>query len=150
LWAAHDASSDEILRGLETSSVIDDEFSVFWMFVDALARGQSGAAWVGACLELCLQGRVAGRIHAHAFISVDPSTIGGPVTPSPLTLRKSNMIYQNMQPHVRGLDVRGRRRGFAALFAAGMYYVLARKKGQLRVRGNVRPFQDGVVFSRLG
>jgi len=111
----------------------------FYRWVDAV-RLKLGLAMIGACFEVAPASSVRGRVHAHAFLSVD---IGDSLWAADGTFEcrpfvAADFEYQRCRVHLQPLLIAGRRRTkrFVAAVGIGMYYVLARKEGQLRSRGN--------------
>ena len=120
---------------------IDDAFDEFCNFVDDL-RKKAGYAWWGACMEMCMHGDYAARIHLHAFMSIDPGRTQNVMRLTPPSLPAASLIYDGIAPNARPVTMTGRRRNMEVAFSGGMYYVLSDKVGSLRVRGNKGLFLD--------
>ena len=130
-----------LLERLKQLQMVDDAFDDFCAFVDDL-RQKAGYAWWGACMELCMHGDYAARIHLHAFLSIDPARSGNLKAMTPPSLPIQACLYDGVAPSCRPVKLTGRSRNMEMAFSGGMYYVLCDKIGSMRVRGNKALFLE--------
>ena len=138
---AQGLSGEALVERIKQLQMIDDAFDDFCEFVLAL-RQKAGYAWWGACMEMCMQGDYAARIHLHAFVSIDPGRTQNVMRLTPPSLPAASLIYDGIAPSARPVTMTGRRRNMEVAFSGGMYYVLSDKVGSLRVRGNKALFLE--------
>ena len=141
-WIAAWVTSGQLRAELGGCVEVDSAFDEFWTFVQSLRRPDAPLDWVGCCFEVCMESRVRGRIHAHAYISLDPVRMAGGNEVSPVELTLGELRWRKISPHVVPLSMRMKSRPNFQAAATGYYYVTANKASQIRVRGNQRLFQE--------
>ncbi len=138
---AQGLEGEALVERLKQLALVDDAFDDFCAFVNDL-RQKAGYAWWGACMEMCMHGDYAARIHLHAFMSIDPGRTQNVMRLTPPSLPAASLIYGGIAPNARPVTMTGRRRNMEVAFSGGMYYVLSEKVGSLRVRGNKALFLE--------
>lgn len=141
-WIACWVTSAQLRDQLGKLRQVDDAFEDFWRFISSLRKKGRPFEWIGCCFEVCMESRVRGRIHAHAYVSVDPLRMSGSNEMCPVEISTAELRWRNVAPHVVPLGLRSKARPNFNAAATGYYYVTAQKDTQIRVRGNQRLWQD--------
>jgi hypothetical protein len=137
-----------LARILREWPVLDEHFDAFYEWIDRV-RSSLHLPMIGVCFEVASCQTIFARVHAHAFLSMDAGDAlwsGNDALPPARRFVAECLSYQQSRVHLRPL-VFGRKRQVQRIMSAistGMYYVLARKEGQLRSRGN-RSIEDSCV-----
>ena len=66
-WIASWVTSAQLRTELGQCCEVDAAFDEFWRFIRSLRRPDRPLEWIGCCFEVCMESRVRGRIHAHAY-----------------------------------------------------------------------------------
>jgi len=134
-----DIGFEELVSRMRNWRALDDLFDEFYAWIDQ-QRLRLGCALIGACFEIGARQRDPGRVHAHAFLSVAlaEAAWGSVEEFGCASFVAAELMYLRSLPHMQPVRVRRDRGGRRTLVAIsqGMYYVIARKEGQLRSRGN--------------
>jgi hypothetical protein len=141
-WIGSWVTSAQLRAELGQCRQVDAAFDDFWRFIQALRKAERPLEWVGCCFEVCMESRVRGRIHAHAYVSLDPLRMAGGNEVLPVELTLAELRWRGVTPHVVPLGMKAKSRPNFHAAATGYYYVTATKATQIRVRGNQRLFQE--------
>jgi len=141
-WIGSWVTSAQLREELGQCPQVDAAFDEFWRFIQSLQRKDAPLDWIGCCFEVCMESRVRGRIHAHAYLSLDPMRMAGGNEISPVELQVAELRWRKVSPHVVPLSMKAKSRPNFQAAATGYYYVTASKATQIRVRGNQRLWQE--------
>ncbi len=126
---------EELLNRIQGLPLVDDWFEEFVEWIVKL-HNEYSLAWWAAKLELCMEAEYPGRMHFHAFLSLDPQSIPGRGKVCNVSIPMPRLFYKRIAPNVRTVNLTGRRRTIEYSFSGGFYYVMANKLGSLRSRAN--------------
>ena len=76
-WIASWVMSAELGGRLRRDGLVEGAFDDYCRFIRSLARPDAPSKSFGSFVEVRVGSRIRGRIHAHAYVSMDPACMAG-------------------------------------------------------------------------